>query len=125
QIVVTELPYQVNKAVLLERIAELVKEGKIEGIADLRDESDRSGMRMIVELKRDAIAIKVLNNLYKHTALQQAFSINMLALVEDGLAPRVLTLKRALQEYVTHRQIVPTRRTQFELERARRRAHIL
>jgi DNA gyrase subunit A len=125
QIVVTELPYQVNKAVLLERIAELVKDGKIDGIADLRDESDRSGMRMIVELKRDAIPIKVLNNLYKHTALQQAFSINMLALVDEGLAPRVLTLKRALQEYVTHRQIVLTRRTEFELDRARRRAHIL
>ena len=125
QIVVTELPYQVNKAVLLERIAEMVKDGKIDGISDLRDESDRTGMRMIVELKRDAQPMKVLNNLFKHTALQQSFSINMLALVEEGSAPRVLTLKRALQEYVTHRQIVLTRRTEYLLERARRRAHVL
>ena len=125
QIVVTELPYQVNKAALLERIAELVKDGKIDGISDLRDESDRTGMRMIVELKRDAQPMKVLNNLFKHTALQQTFGINMLALVEEGMVPRVLTLKRALQEYVAHRQIVITRRTEFELERARRRAHIL
>ncbi len=125
QIVVTELPYQVNKANLLERIAEMVKDGKIDGISDLRDESDRTGMRMIVELKRDAQPMKVLNNLFKHTALQQSFSINMLALVEDGTSPRVLTLKRALQEYVSHRQVVLTRRTEYLLERARRRAHIL
>jgi DNA gyrase subunit A len=125
QIVVTELPYQVNKAALLERIAEMVKDGKIDGISDLRDESDRTGMRMIVELKRDSQPMKVLNNLFKHTALQQTFGINMLALVEEGLVPRVLTLKRALQEYVSHRQIVITRRTEFELERAKRRAHVL
>jgi DNA gyrase subunit A len=125
QIVVTELPYQVNKAVLLERIAEMVKDGKLDGISDLRDESDRSGMRAIIELKRDAQPMKVLNNLFKHTALQQTFGVNMLALVEDGTQPRVLTLKRALQEYIGHRQIVITRRTEFELERARRRAHIL
>jgi DNA gyrase subunit A len=125
QIVVTELPYQVNKAALLERIAELVKDGKIDGISDLRDESDRSGMRMIIELKRDSQPMKVLNNLYKHTAMQQTFGINMLALVEEGMVPRVLTLKRALQEYVSHRQIVITRRTEYELERARKRAHIL
>jgi len=125
QIVVTELPYQVNKAALLERIAEMVKDGKIDGISDLRDESDRTGMRMIVELKRDAQPMKVLNNLFKHTAMQQTFGINMLALVEEGMVPRVLTLKRALQEYVAHRQIVITRRTEFELERARKRAHIL
>jgi DNA gyrase subunit A len=125
QIVVTELPYQVNKAALLERIAEMVKDGKIDGISDLRDESDRSGMRMIVELKRDAQPMKVLNNLFKHTALQQTFGINMLALIDEGMVPRVLTLKRALQEYVSHRQIVITRRTEFELDRARRRAHIL
>jgi DNA gyrase subunit A len=125
QIVVTELPYQVNKAALLERIAEMVKDGKIDGISDLRDESDRTGMRMIVELKRDAQPMKVLNNLFKHTALQQTFGINMLALVEEGMVPRVLTLKRALQEYVSHRQVVLTRRTEFELERARRRAHVL
>ncbi|MDQ3694944.1 MAG: DNA gyrase subunit A [Chloroflexota bacterium] len=125
QIVVTELPYQVNKAVLLERIAELVKDGKLDGISDLRDESDRTGMRAIIELKRDAQPMKVLNNLFKHTALQQAFGVNMLALVEGGTQPRVLTLKRALQEYIAHRQEVITRRTQYELERARRRAHIL
>jgi DNA gyrase subunit A len=125
QIVATELPYQVNKAALLERIAELVKDGKIDGISDLRDESDRTGMRMIIELKRDAQPMKVLNNLFKHTAMQQTFGINMLALVEDGMVPRVLTLKRALQEYIAHRQVVITRRTEFELERARKRAHIL
>jgi DNA gyrase subunit A len=125
QIVVTELPYQVNKAVLLERIAELVREGKLDGISDLRDESDRTGMRAIIELKRDAQPMKVLNNLFKHTQLQTSFGVNMVALVEDGTQPRTLTLKRSLQEYIGHRQIVVTRRTEFELERARRRAHIL
>lgn len=125
QIVVTELPYQVNKAVLLERIAEMVRDGKLDGISNLRDESDRSGMRMVIELKRDAQPMKVLNNLFKHTALQQTFGVNMLALVENGTQPRVLTLKRAIQEYIDHRRIVLTRRTEFELERARRRAHVL
>ena len=125
QIVVTELPYQVNKAALLERIAELVKEGKLEGIRDLRDESDRNGMRAVIELKRDAQPMKVLNNLFKHTALQQSFGVNMLALVEKGTQPRVITLKRALTEYLSHRQEVVTRRTQFELDKAERRAHIL
>ena len=93
QIVVTELPYQVNKAALLERIAELVKDGKLDGISDLRDESDRNGMRAVIELKRDAQPMKVLNNLFKHTALQQTFGVNMLALVERGTQPRVLTLR--------------------------------
>jgi DNA gyrase subunit A len=125
QIVVNELPYQVNKAVLLERIAELVKESKLDGISDLRDESDRTGMRMIIELKRDAQPMKVLNNLFKHTALQQSFNVNMLALVDKGAQPRVLTLRRSLSEYIDHRIEVITRRTQFELERAKRRAHIL
>jgi DNA gyrase subunit A len=125
QIVVTELPYQVNKAVLLERIAELVKEGKLDGISDLRDESDRNGMRMIIELKRDAQPMKVLNSLFKHTALQQSFGVNMLALVDGGSQPRILSLRRALTEYLGHRQNVITRRTQFELDRAKRRAHIL
>ena len=125
QIVVTELPYQVNKATLLERIADQVREGKLDGISDLRDESDRSGMRAIIELKRDAQPMKVLNNLFKHTQLQTSFGVNMLALVEGGTQPRTLTLKRALQEYIAHRQEVITRRTAFELERARRRAHIL
>ncbi|MGH2535534.1 MAG: DNA gyrase subunit A [Thermomicrobiales bacterium] len=125
QIIVTELPYQVNKAALLEKIADLVKDGKLDGISDLRDESDRSGMRMVIELKRDAQPMKVLNNLFKHTALQQTFGVNMLALVERGTQPRVLSLRRALQEYVGHRQEVITRRTEFELDRARRRAHVL
>lgn len=125
QIVVTELPYQVNKATLLERIADLVREGKLDGISGLRDESDRTGMRIVIELKRDAQPMKVLNNLFKFTALQQTFGVNMLALVEKGTQPRVLTLKRALQEYIDHRVEVITRRSQFELERARRRAHIL
>ncbi len=125
QIVVTELPYQVNKAALLERIADMVREGKIDGISGLRDESDRNGMRIAIELKRDAQPMKVLNNLFKHTALQQTFGVNMLALVEKGTQPRVLTLKRALQEYIDHRVEVITRRSQYELERARRRAHIL
>lgn len=125
QIVVTELPYQVNKANLLERIADQVREGKLDGISDLRDESDRTGMRAIIELKRDAQPMKVLNNLFKHTQLQASFGVNMLALVENGSQPRLLTLKRALQEYIGHRQEVITRRTEYELERARRRAHVL
>lgn len=125
QIVVTELPYQVNKATLLERIADQVRDGKLDGISDLRDESDRTGMRAIIELKRDAQPMKVLNNLFKHSQLQSSFSVNMLALVERGSQPRTLTLKRALQEYIGHRQEVITRRSDFELERARRRAHIL
>ncbi len=124
QIVVTELPFQVNKATLLERIAALVKDGVIDGISDLRDESDRNGMRMVVELKREAQPRKVLNNLFKHTAMQSTFGVNMLALV-DGKQPRVLTLKRILQHYIEHRQEVIRRRTAFELERARQRAHIL
>lgn len=124
QIIVTELPYQVNKAALLEKIAEYVKLGRIDGIHDLRDESDRSGMRMVIELKRDAQPRRVLNALFKHTQMQQSFGVNMLALV-DGTQPRVLTLKRALQLYIAHRVEVIRRRTEFELLRARRRAHIL
>ncbi len=124
QIIVTELPYQVNKAALIEKIAELVKVGRIDGIHDLRDESDRTGMRVIIELKRDAQPRKVLNALFKHTQLQQTFGVNMLALV-DGTQPRVLTLKRSLQLYLAHREEVVRRRTEFELLRARRRAHIL
>ena len=125
QIVVSELPYQVNKALLMERIAELVRDGKMDGISNLRDESDRTGMRMVIELKRDAQPMKVLNNLFKHTALQQSFGVNTVALIERGTQPRVLTLKRCLQEYIQHRQEVLTRRTQFELDRAKRRAHVL
>jgi DNA gyrase subunit A len=124
-IVVTELPYQVNKARLQERMAEMAKERKIEGIRDVRDESDRSGMRLVIILKQDAQPRKVLNALYKHTQMQTTFGINMLALVEGGLQPRVLTLKRMLQEHIDHRREVIRRRTEFELEKARARAHIL
>ncbi|MGI5837446.1 MAG: DNA gyrase subunit A, partial [Chloroflexota bacterium] len=123
QIVVTELPFQVNKANLIEKIADMVKDKRIEGISDLRDESDRQGMRIVIEVKRDAKPQVVLNRLFKHTAMQSAFGVNMLALV-DG-QPRVLTLKRALVHFLEYRQTVLTRRTQFELEKARARAHIL
>ncbi len=125
QIVVTELPYAVNKANLIEKIAGLVKDGKIDGISDLRDESDRSGMRMVIELKRDAQPMKVLNNLFKHTQLQTTFGVNMVALVDNGTQPHTLTLKRALQEFVEHRKVVIRRRTEYELKKAEERAHIL
>jgi DNA gyrase subunit A len=124
-IIVTELPYQVNKARLQERMAELAKERKIEGIRDVRDESDRTGMRLVILLKQDAQPKKVLNALYKHTQMQTTFGINMLALVEGGRQPKVLTLKRSLQEYISHRQEVIRRRTEYELAKARDRAHIL
>ncbi len=124
-IVVTELPYQVNKARLQERIAELARDRKIEGVRDVRDESDRSGMRLVIVLKQDAQPKKVLNALYKHTQMQTTFGVNMLALVEQGQQPRVLTLKRMLQEYIEHRREVIRRRTEFDLEKARARAHIL
>jgi DNA gyrase subunit A len=123
QIVVTELPYQTNKAHLLETIAELVKDKKVTGISDLRDESDRHGMRMVIELKREAFPEQVLNNLYKHTSMQSAFFANMVALV-DG-QPRVISLKHALQSYIDFRHQVITRRSKFELKEARARAHIL
>ena len=122
-IIVRELPYQVNKAKLIEKIAELVREKKIDGITDLRDESDRSGMRIVIEVRRDVSAHVVLNNLYKQTALQTSFGINMLALV-DG-QPKVLNLKQCLQHYLDHQKIVIRRRTQFELNKAEARAHIL
>jgi DNA gyrase subunit A len=123
QLIVTELPYQVNKAVLQERIAELIRDKKIDGIAAMQDESDRHGMRLVIETKRDANPHTVLNHLYKHTAMQQAFGYNMLALV--GGQPQLLPLKRLLTEFLDYRQRVLTRRTQFELNRARQRAHIL
>jgi DNA gyrase subunit A len=122
-IVVTELPYQVNKATLLEKIADLVKDKRIDGIADLRDESDRDGMRMVIEVKRDANPRSVLNNLFKHTALQAAFNMNMLALV-DG-QPQTLPLKSVLQHHVAHRREIVRRRTEYDLGKARARAHIL
>ncbi|AXU59213.1 TPA: DNA gyrase subunit A [Clostridioides difficile] len=123
QIIVTEIPYQVNKAKLVERIAELVKEKRIEGISDLRDESNRNGVRIVIELKRDANANIVLNNLYKHSQMEDTFSIIMLALV-DG-QPRVLNLKQILYHYIKHQEDVVTRRTKFELNKAEARAHIL
>ncbi|HLR52724.1 MAG TPA: DNA gyrase subunit A [Candidatus Avamphibacillus sp.] len=122
-IIVTELPYQVNKAKLIEKIAEHVREKRIEGITDLRDESDRNGMRIVIEIRRDFNANVVLNNLYKYTALQTTFGINMLALV-DG-QPKVLTIKQALEHYLNHQVEVIERRTAFELRKAEARAHIL
>jgi DNA gyrase subunit A len=123
RILVTEIPYQINKTTILERIAELVRDGRLSDISDLRDESDRRGMRIVIELKRGAPARKVLNQLYKYSPLQSTFGVNMLALV-DG-EPRLLSLKRALQHYVEHRIDVITRRTAFLLNQARERAHIL
>ena len=129
QIVVTELPYQVNKARLVENIAELVRDKKIEGISDLRDESDRDGMRVVIELKRDAIPRVVLNQLYKHTAMQTTFGVIMLALVPDPitrrLVPRVMGMREALLHYIHHRHDVIVRRTQYDLDKARDREHIL
>ena len=122
-IIVSELPYQVNKAALLEKMADLVKDKKIDGIADLRDESDRDGMRIYIEIKRDSNPHKVLNNLFKHTPMQLAFNMNMLALV-DG-QPQTLPLKSVLQHYVDHRRDIVRRRTEFDLGKARARAHIL
>ena len=124
KIIVSEIPYQVNKATLLEKIAELVKDKKLEGIKDLRDESSKEGVRIVIELKKDAYPKKVLNTLFKLTDLQTTFHSNMLALV-DGIQPRVLTLKMILEEYIKHRQDVVKKRTQFDLNKARDRAHIL
>ncbi|HET9918307.1 MAG TPA: DNA gyrase subunit A [Ktedonobacteraceae bacterium] len=122
-IIVTELPYQINKAELVRKIAELVRDKKIDGVSDVRDESDRQGMRMVIELKRDSNPERVLNMLYKYTAMQSAFNANMLALVDQQ--PRTLTLKAFLQHYINHREIVITRRTRYELARAEARKHIL
>ncbi|HVH95856.1 MAG TPA: DNA gyrase subunit A, partial [Bacillus sp. (in: firmicutes)] len=122
-IIVNEIPYQVNKARLIERIAELVREKKIDGITDLRDESDREGLRIVIEVRKDANANVLLNNLYKHTALQTSFGINTLALV-DG-QPKVLNVKQCLVHYLDHQRVVIRRRTEFELRKAEARAHIL
>jgi len=123
RIVISEIPYQVNKTALIERIAELARDGRLESIADLRDESDRRGMSIVIELKRGGPPRQVLNQLYKYTPLQSTFGVQMLALVEGE--PRLLSLKRALQAYLEHRQVVITRRSQYELAKARQRAHIL
>lgn len=124
QVIISEMIYQVNKASLIEKIAELVKTKKIEGIKDIRDESDRDGVRVVIDLKTDAYPQKVLNKLYNLTALQKSFHVNMLALV-DGIQPRVLNLKMILEYYIIYRENVVRRRTQFELDRAKERAHIL
>jgi DNA gyrase subunit A len=129
QIVVSEIPYQVNSARLLENIAELVRDKKLEGISDLRNESDRDGLRMVIELKRDAIPRVVLNQLYKHTQLQTTFGVIMLALVPDAttrrLVPKIMPLKEVLEHYIVHRHEVIVRRAQFELDKALEREHIL
>jgi len=122
-IIVKEIPYQVNKAKLVERIAELVRDKKIDGITDLRDESDRNGMRVVIEVRKDANANVLLNNLYKHTALQTTFGINLLALVHGQ--PKVLNLKECLYHYLEHQKVIIRRRTEFELKKAEARAHIL
>src|SRR4029078_11975675 len=122
-IIIDELPYQVNKAQLLIKIGELVREKRIEGISDLRDESDKSGMRAVIELKRGEVAEIVLNNLYKLTPMQETFGMNMVALVDNH--PRVLNLKHFLDAFLRHRREVVTRRTVYELRKARERGHSL
>ncbi len=124
QIIVTEIPYQVNKSALLEKMAELVKDKKIEGIKDIRDESDKEGLRIVIDLKGDASPQKILNQLFKLTDLQKSFHVNMLALV-DGLQPQVLSLKGLLEQYLVHRYNVVTKRAKFDLKKAKERAHIL
>ncbi len=125
QIIVSEIPYQVNKSELIIKIADLVKEKKIDGIRDIRDESDREGMRIAIDLKQDAFPKKVLNQLFKHTELQKAFHFNMLALVDGGTQPQILGLKGLLEKFIDHRREVVTRRTKFDLQKAKDRAHIL
>lgn len=124
QIIITEIPFRVNKATMLERIAELVRDKKLEGIKDVRDESDKDGVRIVIDLKKEALANKILNQLFSYTQLQDTFHMNMLALV-DGLEPHVLNLKTILEKYIEHRQVVVRRRTEFELKKAKERAHIL
>ena len=125
RIIVTELPYQVNKRQLIKNIAEQVKDKRLDGISDLRDETDRNGMRMVIELKKDANPQVVLNNLFKQTALQSSFGIIMLALVNDQKQPKILSLRQILDEYLAHQQEVLTRRTQYDLRKAQERAHLL
>ncbi len=125
RIIVSELPYQVNKRQLIKNIAEQVKDKRLEGISDLRDESDRNGMRMVIELKKDANPQVVLNTLFKQTALQSSFGIIMLALVDDQKQPRILSLRQILDEYLTFQMEVLTRRTQYDLKKAQERAHLL
>ena len=121
---ISEIPYQVNKATLVEKIADLVKEGRVEGIRDIRDESDKDGMSVVIELKKDAYPQKILNSLYKFTELQKTFHLNMLALV-DGIQPQVLSVRDVLEKYLDHRREVVRRRLEFDLAKAKERAHIL
>ena len=123
RIIISEIPYQVNKLNLINKIVELIKDKRIEGISDLRDESDRDGMRIVIELKKDYNPDFILNYLYKHSQLQTTFSINMLALVNGR--PRVLNLKEMIRHFIDHRIEVVVRRTKYELDEAERRAHIL
>ena len=125
RIIVTELPYQVNKRQLIKNIAEQVKDKRLDGISDLRDETDRNGMRMVIELKKDANPQVVLNNLFKQTALQSSFGIIMLALVDNQMQPKILSLRQIINEYLKHQEEVLTRRTQYDLRKARERAHLL
>ena len=125
RIIVTELPYQVNKRQLIKNIADQVKDKRLEGISDLRDETDRNGMRMVIELKKDANPQVVLNNLFKQTALQSSFGIIMLALVDNQKQPKILSLRQIIDEYLRHQEEILTRRTQYELRKARERAHLL
>ncbi|MDO8492052.1 MAG: DNA gyrase subunit A [bacterium] len=125
QIIITEIPYQVNKAEMVEKIADLVKEKKIEGIKDIRDESDKDGMRVAIDLKNDAYPQKILNALYKFTDLEKNFNLNMLALIDGGIQPQVLSLKMVLEEYLKHREVIVRKRSEFDLARAKERAHIL
>jgi DNA gyrase subunit A len=124
QIIITEIPYQVNKSTLIEKIAQLVKDKKIEGIKDVRDESDKEGIRIAIDLKNDVYPQKILNRLFKLTDMQRTFHLNMLALV-DGIQPQVLSLKSILEYYIEHRKIIVERRTRFDLNKAKERAHIL
>ncbi|MEK7617948.1 MAG: DNA gyrase subunit A [Patescibacteria group bacterium] len=124
QIIINEIPYRVNKATLLEKMADLVKDKKIEGIKDIRDESDKDGVRVVIDLKKEALANKILNQLFSYTQLQETFHMNMLALV-DGIEPHVLNLKTVLEKYLEHRQLIVKKRTEFELKKAKEREHIL
>ena len=123
-IVITEIPYQVNKSVLVAKIAELAQEKKVDGIKDIRDESGREGLRVVIELKSDAAPQKVLNQLFEYTELQKDFHMNMLALA-DGIQPRIMSLKDVLEHFLNHRKEVVRRRAEFDLKKAEERAHIL
>ena len=125
RIIVSELPYQVNKRQMIKNIAEQVKDKRLEGISDLRDETDRNGMRIVIELKRDANPQVVLNKLFKQTAMQSNFSIIMLALVDDQKQPKILSLRNILDEYIAFQEQVIIRRTKFDLRKAQERAHLL